>query len=298
MKFSTVTALSAFPPRHPFLVGVDSDGCAIDSMAIKQKECFIPNIIKYWELEPMGEYARAAAEFVSLHSKWRGINRFPALAKTFELLRDWPEAGRSGVEIPELSSLESWIDSGAALGEPALEAEIAKTGDAVLKRALAWSQAINRDVAALAHRLVPFPSFPACAAKIARRADLICVSVAPTQELEREWQQHGIAQYASLIAGQEMGGKKEQLKLAGKDRYAADSILMVGDAPGDLAAARAAGALFFPIQPGEEERSWQRLERECLDRFFSYTFAGACQASLIEEFEKSLPDTPPWRAGK
>jgi len=40
-------------------------------MEIKQKECFIPNIIKYWKLQAISKYARAAAEFVNLYSKWR-----------------------------------------------------------------------------------------------------------------------------------------------------------------------------------------------------------------------------------
>lgn len=33
---------------------------------------------------------------------------------------------------------------------------------------------------------------------------------------------------------------------------------MIGDAPGDLKAARGNGALFFPVNPGDEEESWKR----------------------------------------
>jgi hypothetical protein len=40
--------LKNFEKKHDFLVAIDSDGCAFDSMEIKHKECFIPNIIKYW----------------------------------------------------------------------------------------------------------------------------------------------------------------------------------------------------------------------------------------------------------
>jgi len=78
-------------PKHDFLIAIDSDGCAFDTMEIKHKECFIPNIIKYWNLQPVYKYARVAAEFVNLYSKWRGINRFPALIKVFDLLRDRAE---------------------------------------------------------------------------------------------------------------------------------------------------------------------------------------------------------------
>jgi len=48
------------------------------------------------------------------------------------------------------------------------------------------------------------------------------------------------------------------------------------------------------VNPGEEERSWQRLFEEGLDHFFSGSFAGAYEKTLIEEFEQYLPETPPW----
>jgi hypothetical protein len=37
------------------------------------------------------KYAREACEFVNLYSKWRGINRWPALVMVFDLLRERPE---------------------------------------------------------------------------------------------------------------------------------------------------------------------------------------------------------------
>ena len=38
-------------PKHDFLVGIDSDGCAFDTMEVKHKECFIPNIINSYGLQ-------------------------------------------------------------------------------------------------------------------------------------------------------------------------------------------------------------------------------------------------------
>ena len=80
--------LKEFQPRHGFFVGIDSDGCAFDTMEIKHKECFAPNIIKHWDLQAVSKFAREAAEFVNLYSKWRGINRWPALVMGFDLLRE------------------------------------------------------------------------------------------------------------------------------------------------------------------------------------------------------------------
>jgi len=98
-----------------------------------------------------------------------------------------------------------------------------------------------------------------------------------------------------IIAGQEMGTKTEHLKYAAKDKYPAAKILMLGDAPGDFKAAKSNGALFFPINPGNEEASWERLCKEGLDRFFAGTFAGAYEATLVKEFDASLPENPHWK---
>ncbi len=84
-------------PQQEFLVGIDSDGCAFDTMEVKHKECFIPNIINSYELQGISKYAREAAEFVNLYSKSRGINRFPALIETMQWLDRRPEVRRRNV---------------------------------------------------------------------------------------------------------------------------------------------------------------------------------------------------------
>ena len=93
--------LAALEPQRDFFVGIDSDGCAFDTMEIKHKECFIPNIIKHWSLQAVSKYAREASEFVNLYSKWRGVNRWPALVMTFDLLRERPDVLARPVEIPQ-----------------------------------------------------------------------------------------------------------------------------------------------------------------------------------------------------
>ena len=141
----------------------------------------------------------------------------------------------------------------------------------------------------------PFPFFRESVEKLSTKADIICVSATPGEALEREWQEHDIAKYAAVIAGQEMGSKKEHLKLAAGTKYEKDHVLMIGDAPGDLAAARANAALFYPINPGHEDASWERFLNEAADRFFAGTYAGGYEASLIAEFDKLLPEKPPWK---
>jgi phosphoglycolate phosphatase-like HAD superfamily hydrolase len=287
--------LRKFKPKRDFLVGIDSDGCAFDTMEIKHKECFIPNIIKHWDLQAVSKYAREAGEFVNLYSKWRGINRWPALLMVFDLLAERPEVQRRGMKTPEVLSLREWVKTEKALANPALKVAAEKTGDPILRKALAWSEAVNASIADMVHDVPPFPFVCETLQALEPKADVIVVSATPGEALRREWAEHDIARYCAIIAGQEMGSKKDHLELAAGANYPKDHVLMVGDAPGDLSAARANGALFFPIEPGQEEKSWQRFYEEGMARFFAGTYAGEYEANLIREFEALLPDRPPWR---
>ena len=288
--------LRELEPKQDYLVAIDSDGCAFDTMEIKHKECFIPNIIRYWDLQPVSKFARAAAEFVNLYSEWRGINRFPALTMVFDLLGEWPEVQRRKAAIPRVETLREWMQRESKLGNPALQLEVDRTGDPVLRRALEWSEAVNRTIAELVHGIPPFPSVPPSLERMADRADIIVCSATPIEALRREWEEHGIDRFVRVIAGQEMGSKKEHLQLAIGGRYPVDRVLMLGDAPGDLRAARANGARFFPINPGHEEESWARFLGEGVERFFAGDFDDAYENDLISEFQRLLPSVPPWAA--
>lgn len=289
-------ALKQFKPNKDFFIGIDSDGCAFDTMEIKHKECFIPNIIKHWNLQAVSKFARAAGEFVNLYSQDRGINRFPALVKVFDLLMDWPEVQRRGVDIPRAQALRDWIARETKLANNTLSVEVEKTGDPVLEQALRWSKAVNDSVADMVYGVPPFPFVRESLEKAQPVADMIVVSATPGEALAREWQEHDIDKFVAVIAGQELGSKKEHLQLAAGDgKYKPGHVLMIGDAPGDMKAAQANHALFYPINPGDEEASWERFFQEALDRFLSGTYAGDYEAALIREFQAKLPSVPPWK---
>lgn len=287
--------LREFRKTQDFFVGIDSDGCVFDTMEVKHKECFIPNIIQYFGLAAVSKYAREAAEFVNLYSKWRGVNRFPALTQAFDLLAERPEVGRRAFQVPPLTSIRAWIKRESKLGNPTLKAEVEKTKDPELTHALEWSEAVNRSVSDIVKNVPPFPLVRESLEKIVEKADVMVASATPGEALNREWAEHDLDQFVGLIAGQELGNKREHLSLAAPaDRYERDKVLMIGDAPGDRQAAEATGVLFYPINPGHEDESWQRFFEEALPRFFAGTYKGAYMAEQIERFEALLPEVPPW----
>jgi phosphoglycolate phosphatase-like HAD superfamily hydrolase len=282
-----------------YLICIDSDGCAFDTMEIKHKECFIPNTINYWDLQPVSKYAREAAEYVNLYSKFRGINRFPALIEVFDLLAEREECLRRGFKPPEIDSLRKWAATETKLGNPALLDYCDKhPEDEVMQRAKRWSVAVNDTVAKIVRGVPPFPFVVESFRKMQGKADVIVVSATPTDALVREWREHDIDRYVKVICGQEMGTKAECIAVAKKLGYAPDRVLMIGDAPGDLKAARKNDALFYPINPGAEEESWKKFAETYLDAFFADRYAGETEKALIDEFDRYLPSTPPWKKKK
>ncbi len=287
--------LVEFKPKHATFVGIDSDGCVFDTMEIKQKKCFHGLIASHWNLLPIEKYVRESAEFVNLHSKWRGQNRFPCLLMSLELLRDRPEARASGVKLPDTTALKRFIESGVALGNPELEKMARDTADPDLASLLTWSMDVNALIAKTVRKIPPFPWALESLKRIRGQSDAICVSQTPTEALVREWAGSDITKYVSIIAGQELGTKTEHIALATKGRYEPDRILMIGDAPGDYRAATGNQALFYPINPGHEDASWERFHKEAYDRFLNGTYRGAYEDALVREFDALLPDTPPWK---
>jgi len=289
------SALREFARSRDFFIGIDSDGCAFDTMEVKHKECFIPNIIKYYRLASISKYAREVAEFLNLYSKWRGINRFPGLVMTIDQLAGRPEVIRRRPRLPDVEGLRRWVKRETKLANPAIKAEVDTTGDPDLALALQWSEAVNRSIEEIVKEVPPFPFVRESLDSMAGKADVMVVSATPYEALTREWEEHGLKEHVALIAGQEHGSKQEHLALAAVGRYDPDKILMVGDALSDWNAARANGVLFYPIDPGCEDESWQRFFEEALPRFFALTFAGDYMDAQLARFVSLLPERPPWK---
>ena len=297
MDHGSQQALYDFEPQHKFFVGIDSDGCVFNSMEVKHNDCFSVNLVKHFGLASISRQVHQAWDFVNLYSKTRGTNRFKAILLVCDFLREMSLVQKMGVAVPELSHLREWSETETKLGNPALQAALdSATGDRLdeLSQVMEWSLGVNESVAEIVYNLPPFPGVRETLQRLQGKADVIVVSATPDEALQREWDEHEIDTYVALIAGQEMGTKTEHLTITTKDRYPENHVLMLGDSPGDLKAAQDVGALFFPVNPGSEDASWQLFLDEAMEKFFNGQYAGAYEGALIDKFQELLPETPPW----
>jgi len=280
-----------YAAKHDYLICIDSDGCAFDTMEIKHKECFCPATIDNWGLQAISRYAREAWEYVNLYSKSRGCSRFHAVVKVLDLLAERPEVGERGFRMPEYEPLRRWVETAPILNNDAVSR---LTDDPVMARTLAWSLDMNRRVAKMVHDIPPFPFVRESLMRLNDVADIVIVSATPREALLHEWREHGLDRYVTMLGAQEDGSKKEIIAYA-KGAYAPEKSIMLGDAPGDLDAATRNGILFYPVRPNDELRSWKEFYADGIGEFLGGTYAGKSMARQIVRFERCLPDTPPWK---
>ena len=275
-------AFQSLPKRHDRLVCIDSDGTVFDTMPLKH-QCFRDCLIRCFGFR--GDAAERAAEvwdLVNLHSVHRGENRFRSLLVVFDALRE------SGVSVPDTSRLRAWTARESRLGNPALRAFLDCEPDEEMSLVYRWSRESDDAIAASVHGVDPFPYVRETLAHASAEADVMVVSHTPCAALEREWTEHGLSRFVMCLGGQECGSKTEQIRRVSEGKYQPEQILMIGDSPGDLAAADANRALFFPVVPGREPESWRELADEGLARFFDGRFAGGYQEKLLECFQENL----------
>jgi phosphoglycolate phosphatase-like HAD superfamily hydrolase len=275
---NTVEELAAFKRQKDFFIGLDSDGTTFDSMNAKHRDAFIPAALEVWDFGDRAGEFREVWERINLYSLNRGINRFAGLAAVFEKLRD------AGAELPDPAPLRDFVESGGVLSTAALRTWMTARPHPFLDRTLLWNLRSDVLFGERARGLSPFGGVKETIPRMAEKADIMVSSTAPGKELDKDWSSAGLTQWIALIAGQEAGNKKNQLRLSAGGKYSPGHILMIGDTPGDMDAADAADALFYPVIPGKEEQSWIALREEGLERFFSGTYRGAYEEKLRAVF--------------
>ena len=271
-----------YEKKNEFLVCVDSDGCAMDTMEIKHRRCFAPEMIKTWNLTEREDYILNLWYDLNLYTQTRGINRFKGLAETFKII------SKEGVEIEDLDSILNWVETTNELSNNSLLREIEKTDSKGLKMTYEWSLNVNKSIEELPKGDEPFEGVSEGLEALSKKVDVAVVSSANGEALNDEWGRHDYIKYLTALLGQEAGTKQHCIAELKKKGYDTEKVLMVGDAPGDLQAAKNNNVRYYPILVGKEKFSWERLVNEAVPKLMNGTFDEEYQNELIKEFNDSL----------
>jgi phosphoglycolate phosphatase-like HAD superfamily hydrolase len=275
------------------LVAIDSDGSVFPNMPAKF-DVMRDTTIAHFGLQPVGRIAEEVIRFINLEGRSRGSHRLTGLVQIVGFLEERLGPGPLPVDLPRLDSLRRFMTSCGAWTNESLAAAVAETGDPELARILEWSRDFS-DRLACTGRMPPVPEAVRAMTALRERARLVVVSQAPEDQLLAEWAGAGIAGLVARIGGSDKGPKPVQIRAALDEAGIPPArAAIIGDAPGDLSAARETGIAFLPIVPGREGASWDRLLDEAWPRFLAGSFEGAYARGLADEFLAALPERPPW----
>lgn len=161
--------------EHDYLICIDSDGCAMDTMNSKHFYCFGPEWVKQYGLEDIQEEALKYWNQINLYSKTRGINRFKGLAMGLE----W--AKEKGYETEGQEEFVAWTKEAPELSNPALLAQCQKKKNPCMEQALLWSIHVNLAVKEPGMEQGAFYGVREALEKMSPKADLAVVSSANAQ---------------------------------------------------------------------------------------------------------------------
>lgn len=275
--------LEQFQRKKEFLICVDSDGCAMDTMDIKHIRCFGPCMVEEWGLSQWKEEILKRWNEINLYTMTRGINRFKGLAMILQ------EINTDYTPIEGVQELTRWVEESKELSNPALVRAIEESGQPVLKKALSWSEKVNAGINALSfEEKKPFAGVKEALAYAHERADIAIVSSANLQAVEEEWELYGLLEHVDILLAQDTGSKAYCIGELLKKGYAQDQVLMTGDAVGDYDAAQKNGVYYYPILVRHEKESWQEFREAAVDRLIAGSYGGDYQQARVDAFMENL----------
>lgn len=276
--------LQNYQKKSKFLVCVDSDGCAIDSMDIKHINCFGPRMVDEWNLHEWAKPILDRWNDINLYTLTRGINRFKGLIMALK------EIDVQYIKIEDLDSLDKWVSTTNELSNNALTKAIEENPESIcLKKALSWSNAVNTSIKKLPQeKVLPYEMVKEALIFAHERADIAIVSSANLGAVMEEWERHELLPHVDIVLAQNAGTKAYCIQELLKKGYDKKNVVMCGDAPGDLEAAKVNGVFYYPIKVRHEKESWIEFIEKGFNHLVNGTYDGEYQEEKIKEFMNNL----------
>lgn len=275
--------IEEYQKKKDYLICVDSDGCAMDTMDIKHIRCFGPCMVTEWGLEEWKDAILTRWNEINLYTMTRGINRFKGLAL---MLREIHE---TYTPIQDVDVLEVWVENSKELSNGALQKAMETNDSVILKKALSWSQHVNASINELPFEVKkPFEGVKEGLAYAHQFADVAIVSSANLQAVLEEWELYGLLEHVDIVMSQNVGSKAYCIQELLKKGYDTEKVFMAGDALGDYEAAEKNHVFYYPILVRHEKESWSEFRDQAVDKLVDGTYGGDYQQQKIDAFMENL----------
>ena len=216
---------------------------------------------------------------MSCHFKQQYHRITPLAVDTFPV----PSGLHRHTDPDQLNGYRAWMEQGD-LSNKSLAAEIERTHNPLLEKAMQWSLSLNGKIAALTPAdNPPFDNVREALEDAQTKVDLAVISSSNLAAITEEWNAYDLLQYLSVMTSQEIGTKDACIARMLEKGYRKDHVLMIGDAYPDVQAAESNGVWYYPILTRHESESWELLRTTYLPLFLAGRY-GEVQQELVDRF--------------
>lgn len=259
------------------LILVESEGAVFDTLALRHEQAYLPAFVECfsWGVHPLlcGHLWRSLA----LTSRLRGQDPLLILLSALRLLnRHSPSIRRAAV----IKALDSFL---ATTARDPMQLAAAHEGSPE-RLILSWISTSEKLIASIgcAKSFPQAAGFLRMAKEVAPKAEILAYSSFPESVALNQWEVADMGDCFLRIAGAERGDFPEYVRMALRNGYDQESLLIIGTTYSAWLAAQTAGARLYPIIPFKEEESWEFLA----DEYFPAFLEG--QAVFVDRDERDF----------
>lgn len=276
-------SIKSFVKTNEYLVCIDSDGCAIDSMTIKHNKAFGPAFIEVFGLDNYKVDLLLEWDRINLYSLTRGINRFKGLNMILHYCNDNYEV------INDLEDFDRFCNTTKAFSNDALEEYKRNNPSHILDLCLEWSILTNKKIKEIPKvEIKPFEYVKESLIELSKIANIAVVSSANFDAIWDEWNRFDLIKYVDCFCSQNDGTKEICINKLLYKGFESKHVVMFGDGPGDLKAAIHNGIYFYPILCKKEKESWHDSLKYV--EYISNNTFGEYQEDLVDNFKDNLKE--------
>ncbi|MFI3238475.1 MAG: HAD family hydrolase [Lachnospiraceae bacterium] len=277
--------LRSYSREKNFLVCIDSDGCAMNTMELKHRTCFAPCLITEWGLEAYEKQVEKLWMDVNVYAVTRGVNRFQGLYIVLKYIDE------NIVQIPDVDSYGRFLETTEEFSNVAIIRYLEDNYDEMLEKVLRWSQMVSKNISLIpVEERKPFDGVEDAIDAMSDLCDIVVVSAANPDAVHEEWEMHGLMYRVKNIFSQNVGTQAFCIKRLMEEGYDKDHIILIGDGLENLHISQETGVLYFPILGNQETTSWEFFREVAFEKFIEGTYAGSYQEEQMKLLLDSLTE--------
>lgn len=240
--------------RKEYLLLMDGDSCVMATEKQSYEECFCSAMTEIWDLEYKKEELWQCWSSVDLTVETSECNRFLVLCKVLG------EKGNA-FDLDGYAELKDWTRHAEILSSESLRQWIEQYDTDCCRKAYEWSLLVDQKINRISQEEKHvYPGVMESLKQVAEETDIAVIFSREKGDVKAVWEREGLLPYTNSFMTCGNGGKSNCVRILLERGYKQEHVLIAGGTPKDWNVVKGSEISFYPITPGEEQKSWDNLK--------------------------------------